>query len=323
MAPWLSILIPVYNVEKYIEECLLSVTKQWLPGVEIILLNDCSQDASVNLIEQFASQSDVSLRLLSHEKNGGLSAARNTLMKAATGNYIWFLDSDDCLSDGAVRALKNIIEKENPDLVMCDYSVWRPDIANVARQEVHTTGFSGESGSIKIDKNNLFQGLYAKGKLHSWSKIARRDLWLQVAFPEGKYFEDMATTPRLALLVDRYIYIDEPWVKYRQREGSILAVPTLQKINDMVDGNAGVLRDWLNAYPALSTSAQFTFIKYCVKVYFFSRRQLRKLSLDRREYFSVYRTALLSHTQTSLFGLAIWYLKRGEVFRLLKLLVKC
>lgn len=322
MTPWLSVLVPVYNVEKYLAECLASVLAQADEHIEIIVLDDQSTDGSFTLLQELQNSSRVGFKILQHEVNKGLSGARNTLLRAATGTYIWFLDSDDCLVDGSVVALKDIVERNTPDLVLCDYSVWRPESRDLLRQDVHASGFSGISNTLQASKSDLFFGLYAKGKLHSWSKIAKRDLWLTIVFPEGKYFEDMATTPRLAMGVNSYIYVAEAWVKYRQREGSILAVPSLQKINDMVDANKDVLRDWRNAYPALSSSAQFAFIKYCVKVYFFSRRQLRKLKLDKREYFLVYRESLLEHTQTSLFGLMKWYLVRGQIFRLCKLILK-
>lgn len=322
MSAWLSILIPVYNVEKYIVECLESIATQQLDGVEVILLNDCATDNSEAIIQQYRETSALNFSLLTHQKNAGLSAARNSLIKVAKGDYLWFLDSDDCLENGAVAELKSIIEQQAPDMVLCDYRVWRPDDTNLSKQFTLVHTFAGKEQVLLNSKSDLFQGLYEKGKLHAWSKIAKREYWANLSFPEGKYFEDMVTTPRLSLQINTYYYAKQSWIKYRQRESSILAIPSMQKVTDMMEGNLDVLAEWRLGCPDLSKAAQFAFIRYCVKVYFFTRRQLRKLGLDNRSQFGLFRNILFRSTQTSLFGLIGWYLARGQIFRLLKLLSK-
>ena len=117
-APWLSILIPVYNVEMYLEDCISSVISQVDSGVEIILLDDCSTDASLIMAKEIVASCKHPIGLLRHDKNRGLSAARNTLLEAANGEYIWFLDSDDILKSDAIVSLKSIIDKYNPDLIL-------------------------------------------------------------------------------------------------------------------------------------------------------------------------------------------------------------
>ena len=111
-APWLSILVPVYNVQDYLQACLASVVEQvaQLPlaeeggaGVEVLVLDDCSTDGSRALMEQLAQRWPGRLTLMRHAVNQGLSAARNTMIDAARGEYLWFLDSDDKLLPGALR----------------------------------------------------------------------------------------------------------------------------------------------------------------------------------------------------------------------------
>ncbi len=162
---WLSILIPVYNVEPYLRDCLASLLPQLPPeGVEVILLDDASTDGSLGLCSEICPQSHPQVRLMRHVSNAGLSAARNTMLDAARGDYIWFVDSDDEVMPGAIARLRAIIDRYAPDLVLCDY----------ARGGRHLSSFAGPSGRPSDDRETLLQGVFAQRRLHSWSKIARR-----------------------------------------------------------------------------------------------------------------------------------------------------
>ncbi|MDF1486078.1 glycosyltransferase family 2 protein [Ramlibacter sp. H39-3-26] len=234
-APWLSILVPVYNVEAYLAECVESVMQQAGQGVEVILLDDCSTDASWASMQALAARWPGRLRLLRQGRNGGLSAARNALIEDARGDYLWFLDSDDKLLPGAIDAMHAIVERHAPDLVLCDFQVWRaqPRLKHRLRGERHRRTFAGPAGRLGRDRPALLAGMLATGQLHAWSKIARRALWAPgLRFPPGRYFEDMATMPLLALRAASWYYAPSPWVAYRQRGGSILAAMTPQKALD-------------------------------------------------------------------------------------------
>ena len=237
---WLSILVPVYNVEPYLEECLASVVKQ-LPeggGVELLVLDDRSTDGSWALMQQLGERWPGQLRLLQHERNGGLSAARNTMIDAATGDYLWFLDSDDKLLPGAIAGLQAIVRAHAPDVVLCDFAVWRERVRlkHRLRGEGHRRSFDGPARRLVRDRAGLMAGMLGTGQLHAWSKISRRALWGDAAagvrFPVGRYFEDMTTMPLMALRADSFFYQPSPWVAYRQRGGSILATMTLAKALD-------------------------------------------------------------------------------------------
>ena len=116
-----SIIIPVYNVEPYIEECLQSVANQTMTeGVECIIVDDCGQDNSMEIVHSFVKnyKGNVNFRVLYHGKNRGLSAARNTGIMAATGKYLYFLDSDDRISHECMKQFQQKIDKYgNVDLV--------------------------------------------------------------------------------------------------------------------------------------------------------------------------------------------------------------
>lgn len=239
---WLSILVPVYNVQDYLTECLASVVDQLpeLPdageGVELLVLDDASTDGSRALMETLAARWPGRLTLLQHARNAGLSAARNTMVDAARGTYLWFLDSDDKLLPGALAGLqRHLARHAGVDAVLCDFAVWRarPRLKHRLRGEHHRTTVAGATTGLSHDHAALLGGLFLTGELHAWSKITRRALWGEdLRFPPGRYFEDMATMPLALLRARSYCYVRQPWVAYRQRDGSILATMTAAKARD-------------------------------------------------------------------------------------------
>ncbi len=225
---WLSVLVPVYNVLPWLEECLASVLEQGKggDGVQVVALDDCSTDGCWALLQRLAARWPGRLQLLQHERNGGLSAARNSLIDAARGDYLWFLDSDDRLLPGALDSLRAIVETHQPDVVLCDFTVQRERtrLKHRLRGEGHKRTFAGPARHLVHDRCALLAGLLSTGQLHAWSKISRRALWqADLRFPPGRYFEDMATMPRMALRAQSFYYEPRPWVAYRQRDSSILA----------------------------------------------------------------------------------------------------
>ena len=236
--PWLSILVPVYNVQAYLRECLASVVEQLGDdnhGVQILVLDDCSTDDSWALMRELSQRWPGRLQMLRHERNAGLSAARNTLIQAARGEYLWFLDSDDKLLPGAIASLRAIVRSHRPDLVLCDFAVWRerPRLKHRLRGEGHRRSFNGPARRLVRDHCALLTGMLSTGELHAWSKISRRALWGDdLRFPPSRFFEDMSTMPLMALRADSFYYEPLPWVAYRQRAGSIRASMNVSKALD-------------------------------------------------------------------------------------------
>ncbi len=324
ITPWLSILIPVYNVADYLIECVQSLIEQCDDGVEIIMLDDRSTDNSFGIMQAIAANSPISIKLAQLSENQGLSQARNSLAAQATGRYLWFIDSDDVVTPNAINELREITAQHSPDLVLCNYSLWRPHAENSTRKrkiETPVTTFAGPADILLSEPIALFSGLYKKGKLQSWSKIFKRSLWTpELRFPAGKYFEDMVFTPRLALKVSTYYYTQNLWIKYRQRSGSILALPNVKKINDLSSGVEGVLALWEAKYPDMSNSAKYTFICYCVKVYLFTLIELKKINLYNQETIEFYRSRLLNNVNCAARKLIWVLLVKGEIGKLLKFL---
>jgi glycosyltransferase involved in cell wall biosynthesis len=212
---WLSILIPVYNVEPYLRECVFSIIHQQLDnGVEIILLDDCSTDSSWQICIELAEQFPNYIRLLQHDQNRGISTTRNALVDAAKGEYIWFLDSDDYLIESSIEQLRKILDKRRPDVILFDY-----------RKQGYPfkKSFPGFSQHFGTSRQKLIAGVFAYRKIYPWLKISKRALWTEdLRFPDGKVYEDIATIPRLLLRCDSYYYVPRAWIFYRVRPNSIM-----------------------------------------------------------------------------------------------------
>lgn len=317
--PWLSILIPAYNVAPYIAECLESIATQYESGIEIIVLDDCSTDTTVDCISHWITSHTIDVTFMQHPQNCGLSVARNSLLSAAHGDYVWFIDSDDVVEAGALTQLMHIVMEHQPDLVLCDFRVWRlrQRLKHRWHGENHMHTFTGPAKKLLNNPLALFEGIYKKRQLHIWSKISKRSLWgNDLRFPEGRVMEDMVVSPRLMLRAHTYFYQPSVWIAYRQREGSILSSRSQKKIDDMALANQGVLELWLNKYPQLSTRARFYFSFFCVKAHLYITRELRKLHNNAHLDLSYYRAQFFESIGWNKTSLYWQFLKRGWFLRL-------
>ncbi|HLO92805.1 MAG TPA: glycosyltransferase family 2 protein, partial [Burkholderiaceae bacterium] len=249
--PWLSVLIPVYNVEPWLDACLASVFSQdALSGVEVLAVDDCATDGSPALLKAWSERHPGQMRVVRHERNSGISATRNTLVEASSGRYLWFLDADDVLMRGAIASLKRQVDAHQPELVLCDFAYLRErqKLKHRLRGEQHVRSFDGPSSSLQTDRGLLMQGLLLLGYLHCWSRISKRSLWNEdLRFPVGRYYEDMAVVPALALRAASWLHVPEVWIGYRQRPGSILATGDTRKYEHMMQALAGLGRHWQEA----------------------------------------------------------------------------
>ena len=182
MLPKVSIVIPVYNVEPYIEECLQSVMRQtYLGMMECILVDDCGTDNSMGIAEQLieAYNGPIDFKVLHHEHNRGVSAARNTGIDAACGEYIFFLDSDDWISDDCIERLTQPLDFGRYDFVVGDWSSRGKD-SFVSCHE----GEYYKKGLKPIVRNEI--------TVAAWNKLFRKSFLIdnQLLFEVGKVYED-------------------------------------------------------------------------------------------------------------------------------------
>lgn len=206
----ISVVIPVFRTEKYLEKCILSVLCQTYADLEIILVDDGSDDSCPEMCDAFAA-SDGRVKVI-HKKNGGLSSARNEGINAATGEYIAFVDSDDHIApDMYERLMENAYDA---DIVICSYFSVDDD------KKIQHKGFSEKTTLTgKTALSELFKD--EKIKNHVWNKLFRKELFSGVSFPEGKIYEDILTTYKLFEKSEKVVCIPQAEYYYINRKGAI------------------------------------------------------------------------------------------------------
>ena len=215
----LSIIIPVYNVEAYIEECLDSVVAQSdaKANIECIIVDDCSPDGSMDIVWRFVDnyQGAIRFRMLRHEVNRGLSAARNTGIDAATGDYVFFIDSDDYLMEHGLKTLVDGL-LANPDAdVVQGNSLFLGKNVYIKRKEPFVLLSKKERLSALV--NSLIT-------CNSWNRLVRRSVLIdnRVFFKEGIIFEDYPWSYQLMAVVQKVLVLPQVTYYYRLNANSII-----------------------------------------------------------------------------------------------------
>lgn len=201
-----SVIVPFYNVEGYIEKCLESLVSQTLQEIEIILVNDGSRDRSINIVKDFLARYPEKIRYLEKE-NGGLSDARNYAIPYAKGEYIAFLDSDDYVEKDMYESMYELAKKENSDMVECDF-YW--EYPNKTKEDI---------GKIYQGKKEMLE----KVRVVAWNKLIKREILEKtgIQFPKGYRYEDVEFTYKLIPYLEKVSFLKKPCIHYIQRKGSI------------------------------------------------------------------------------------------------------
>lgn len=207
--PKVSVIVPIYNVEKYLEKCINSLLSQTLENIQIILVNDGSKDNSGNIAKEY-EKNNKNRVIYVEKENGGLSDARNYGLKYATGDFIAFLDSDDYIEKNAYEEMYNKAIEENADYVECDF-IW--EFPN----------------KIRVDKQYPYKNkkeMLSFVRVVAWNKLIKRQVIRDnsLEFPKGLRYEDVEFTYKLIPFVNKFAYVDKPFIHYVQREGSIANV---------------------------------------------------------------------------------------------------
>ncbi|MGW7277986.1 CDP-glycerol glycerophosphotransferase family protein [Streptomyces sp. NPDC054844] len=221
--PRFSVIVPAYQVQAYLHECLESVLSQSYPDLELIAVDDCSPDACGAIVDEFAAR-DPRVRAVHLPENQGLGPARNAGMERASGDYLVFLDGDDTLAPDALRAIADRVkETGEPDVLVYDYArtFWSGDAVR-NRAARHLTE-RGPAPFRLTDRPGLLKLLMV-----AWNKTVRREFAERegFTFPPG-YYEDTPWTYPVLLTADSIATLDRVCVRYRQRRrGSILGTPS-------------------------------------------------------------------------------------------------
>lgn len=225
-ADTVSVIIPVYNVEQYLKQCIGSVVDQTYRNMEIILVDDGSTDESAKICDEIAKK-DRRVKVL-HKTNGGLSDARNAGTAICTGEYVLYLDSDDYLEPDAVETLMLLRNNCNADTVIGNYFYTYSDHEGLAEPDAgEDTIYSREEAIHRLMQGTL--------QTFAWGKLIRADIAKRHPFPVGKLFEDHFWTHLIFQDCETVVYSSKPVVHYRQRENSISYTFNLSRL-DIIDG---------------------------------------------------------------------------------------
>lgn len=225
----ISVIIPVYNVEKYLNRCVNSVLEQSYDNIEIILVDDGSTDSSCGKCDDYKK---YGVKVI-HQDNQGLSAARNAGMKIAAGEYIMFLDSDDWIERDLLRQVVLKLEEDDSDICFFDWNIIYDNMC-IPRNMQHTkyppiSTFSSQECFAFLFEHKIenFAVMY----------VAKKELYTRnsVTFPVGKYYEDIFTTYKLIGGANRISYINNRGYFYYQRKDSIVHEVNYKKMNDYLD----------------------------------------------------------------------------------------
>ncbi len=226
----ISVVIPVYNVERYLKDCLDSVLKQSFQNLEIILVDDGSTDNSCAICKAYAAK-DPRIKLITQE-NGGLSAARNTGIAAATGQYITFVDSDDAIALDMIQQLYDMMIQHGADLTACQKE-FIDEQGNVIPSE------SYYPDRILTGSKDAMNAFFQDNGLDTtaWGKLYKTTHFSEIRYPVGKYHEDVYTTYQLVALSQKTVVTARRLYLYRQRANSIIHESFSPKHLDAVEGS--------------------------------------------------------------------------------------
>lgn len=228
--PLISVVVPVYKVEKYLPECIKSIIAQNYKNLEIILVDDGSPDNCPAICDEFAKK-DNRIKVI-HKKNGGLSDARNAGINIATGNYICFIDSDDYVEKDYAKKLLDALSSNDADMAVCGYTY----VLDNGSKEVDETP---KAGLLTEDKywpkvyNDMFTTFVV-----AWNKLYKADIFKTIRYAKGKINEDQIILHDILRQCKKIAVIKDVLYYYRKREDSIMGREKEKKelSNDAFEG---------------------------------------------------------------------------------------
>lgn len=220
--PLISVIVPIYNVEPYLRKCLDSLINQTYKALQIILVDDGSPDNCGKICDEYSAL-DSRITVI-HKANGGLSSARNAGLNIATGIYLGFVDPDDWIENDMFEYLISGIQTYNADIAIC------------GRREIysnHSEEFCWDKETF-YSKEEALKELLDNKKLRNyvWDKLWRKELFVDINFPEGKTFEDVAVTYRAIINAEYVVCLPAVKYNYRQRSNGIVHSKSAKNVED-------------------------------------------------------------------------------------------
>lgn len=216
----ISVIVPVYNVKKYLPRCIDSIINQTYSNLEIILVDDESNDGSSEICDEYGKK-DSRIKVV-HKKNGGAADSRNEGLKLAKGDYIGFVDSDDFIYEDMYEYLYSLIKENKADMSVCRYDMCKEGESNNEKEK------RSNSDIVVISRETAMEYVLGDIEIKSfvWDKLYRRELFDDIRFLKGKKMEDMDIVYRLIHNCNLIVMGNEIKYNYVQRSGSTLSSKT-------------------------------------------------------------------------------------------------
>lgn len=245
--PLISVIVPIYKVEDYLDKCVNSIINQTYQNLEIILVDDGSPDNCPKMCDEYAKQ-DNRIKVI-HKKNGGLSDARNAGVKMATGSYITFVDSDDYISEDFIEYLFELSYKNNTLISVAPY------IIVTDKKSINCD--MGYKEEVLSQKEALKRMILDQGfTVSACSKLFSKALFQGIEFPKGRLFEDTATTYKLLLKCANISYGNKGGYYYYKRDNSIINKSFNRRQLDFIYYTDKMSEEILSIYPDLEESVE-------------------------------------------------------------------
>ena len=257
--PKVSVIVPVYNVEKYLAKCLESLVNQTLKDIEIIVVNDGSPDHSQDIIDKYVKKHPQKIKAFK-KKNGGLSDARNYGLKYASGDYISFIDSDDWVEPNMLLEMYNKAIKNDFDMVVCD-------VKSIE-----------ENGSFMIIDSKIRQDIYTQAEVKkqmidiypvAWNKLFKKELFSisKIKFKKNVWFEDVEFLYRLLPYVNSIGVIHKPFNNYLQRSGAISKTYD-ERLHHYIDNWNGIIDYYKqkSLFDEYKDELEYCYVRYVIGV---------------------------------------------------------
>lgn len=266
----ISVIVPVYKVEQYLEKCVETIINQTYDNLEIILVDDGSPDDCPKLCDELAKK-DKRIKVI-HKQNGGLSDARNVGFEASKGKFVTFVDSDDYLNIHFIAELYKNITDKNADLSIVGYK------EVVENEEVDTTT-AETSGVLCFDNKNKFEQLFAKHRLNfviAWGKLYKRELFDELRFPVGKINEDEFVTHHIIDKCKKICFENVPYYYYLQRANSITHAVFTEKNMNVFEALDDRLA-FFEKMPEFQKETLYSYLSSIIYKYYHFKKDLRKV----------------------------------------------
>lgn len=242
----ITVVVPVYRVEKFLKRCIDSILSQSYTNLDIVLVDDGSDDKCPEICDSYAEK-DKRIRVI-HKENGGLSDARNAGIEVAKGKLITFVDSDDSIDSDYVKQLYETIIREKADISICGYTVFYDNGRTVCN--------SSNKKMTLNPKETLEKMLYQEDfNVSTWAKLYKTELFSGIRFPKGENYEDSSTTYRLVMKSNKIACNMKSQYKYMIRSDSILTAPFSEKKLLLIKSYERMGKEVVDKYPELAPAA--------------------------------------------------------------------